>query len=181
MSFQNISRPILLTIIAGSTFSFFTGVYAAELNTTSSIEAITVFPGSAKVTRIATLKIPSGESTLEISDLPMRLIQSSLRVSGASDADVTLGSVSLKNKINTELVLEKERNLKNQIDTLNQQRSSLQDQIKRQQSKLEYISAMGSGGSSDAGSRYLQLPMEQMARGMENTGGCNSECSAADS
>ena len=161
MSFQNISRPILLTIIAGSTFSFFSAIQAAELNTTSSIEAVTIFPGSAKVTRVATLDVPAGESTLEISDLPMRLIQSSLRVSGTSGADVTLGSVSLKNNINTQLVLEKERTLKHQIDTLNQQRKGLQDSIKRQQSKLEYISAMGSGGSSDAGSRYLQLPMEQ--------------------
>jgi hypothetical protein len=31
----------------------------------------------AKVTRVATLKIPAGENTLEISDLPIQLIQSS--------------------------------------------------------------------------------------------------------
>lgn len=161
MSFQSISRPIVLTIISGSTFGFLSYAQAAELITTSSIQSITVFPGSAKVTRVAKLEVPAGESTLEISDLPMRLIQSSLRVDGSADADVTLGSVSLKSKINTELVLKEERLLREKIDTLNLQRTALQDKIKRQQSKLEYIAAMGSGGNNETGSRYLQLPMEQ--------------------
>ena len=161
MSFQNISRPILLTIIAGSTFGFNTNILAADLNTTSAIEAVKIFPGSAKVTRVATIEVAAGEHTLEITDLPMRLIQSSLRVTGTADADVKLGSISLKSKINTELVLEEERALRKQIDSVSQERSSLQDIIKRQQSKLEYITAMGSGGDSEAGSRYLQLPMEQ--------------------
>lgn len=161
MRFHHLSPPALFALIVGSTLSFCSALHAAELNTTSSIQDITIFPGSAKVTRVATLNIPSGESTLEIRDLPLNLIQTSLRISGESVNDVTLGSITLKNKINTEWVLEKERVLRQQIDDLNQQRREHQDKIKRQQSQLEYISAMGSGGNSDMGSRYLQLPMAQ--------------------
>ena len=141
--------------------SIVTSLSAAELVTSSKIDAITVFPGSAKVSRVATIQVPAGESTLEINDLPINLVNTSLRVNGESTANVSLGSVSLKREVNKDVVLKKELDIRKKIDTLSEQRNSLEDAIGRSKAQLEYINAMGSGTGSEKGSSYLQLPMEK--------------------
>lgn len=161
MGLSRIPNARVFTLISLGAVITLATARAADLETTSSVDHITIFPGSAKVTRTARVNVPAGQNNIEITDLPLNLIQTSLRVNGQSDANVSLGSVTLKNKVNTTVVLEKERLLKEKIEQLSLERTALQDKINRQQSQLSYIEAMGSGGGSDMGSRYLQLPMDQ--------------------
>lgn len=163
-SLSNLSLGILLASSA------LHPLYAAELTTASKIKAVTVFPGSAKVSRVATIQVPKGESTLEINDLPINLINTSLRVAGESSTNLSLGSVSLKREVNKEVVLKKELDLRKSIENLQEQRLTYTDTITRAKAQLVYINAMGSGSDTENGTSYLNLPMEKWQQAWQTLG-----------
>ena len=66
---------------------------AGDIEAHSAIDAVTVYPDAAVVTRVATLDLPAGDSTLAFKDLPLSLDPASLRVAGAGEAKITIGAV----------------------------------------------------------------------------------------
>jgi uncharacterized protein (TIGR02231 family) len=66
---------------------------ADEISAASAIDAVTVYPDAAIVTRVATIDLPAGDSILTFKDLPLALDPASLRVAGSGDAKITIGSV----------------------------------------------------------------------------------------
>ena len=44
---------------------------AADLDVTSAVDAVTVYPDGANVTRLITLDLPAGDSTLVAKDFPL--------------------------------------------------------------------------------------------------------------
>jgi hypothetical protein len=73
-NFLGTTSLVLLTAFAAAPLS------AADLDTTSAIDAVTVYPDGASVTRVITLDLPSGDNTLVAKDFPLTLDPSSLRV-----------------------------------------------------------------------------------------------------
>jgi len=69
---------------------------AADLDAASTIDAVTVYPDGATVTRVITLDLPSGDNTLVARDFPLSLDPSSLRVEGESGAKLTIGAIDAK-------------------------------------------------------------------------------------
>lgn len=69
---------------------------AAELAATSAVDAVTVYPDGASVTRLITLDLPSGDSTLVAKDFPLTLDPSSLRVEGEAGAKFTIGAIDTR-------------------------------------------------------------------------------------
>ena len=69
---------------------------AADLDAASAVEAVTVYPDGASVTRVIAVDIPAGENTVVLKDFPLTLDVSSLRVEGEADARLTLGAVDTK-------------------------------------------------------------------------------------
>ena len=67
-------------------------VQAAELNTTSAVDAVTVYPDGASVTRIIAVDLPAGDNTLVARDFPLGLDASSLRVEGEAAARIVIGA-----------------------------------------------------------------------------------------
>src|SRR3954447_17907651 len=55
---------------------------AAEIETGSQVDAVTVYPDGATVTRLIRLDLPAGDTTLMARDFPLSLDPSSLRVEG---------------------------------------------------------------------------------------------------
>ncbi|MDO9059725.1 MAG: DUF4140 domain-containing protein, partial [Bradyrhizobium sp.] len=62
---------------------------AADLDVASAVDAVTVYPDGASVTRVITLDLPAGDNTLVAKDFPLTLDPSSLRVEGESGAKFT--------------------------------------------------------------------------------------------
>src|SRR5207247_254592 len=85
-------------------------VQAAELNTTSAVDAVTVYPDGASVTRIIAVDLPAGDNTLVARDFPLGLDASSLRGEGGA-ADVVIREAERKQRdIDREIArLEQER------------------------------------------------------------------------
>ena len=71
-------------------------VRAADLDATSTVDAVTVYPDGASVTRVITLDLPSGDNTLVAKDFPPLLDKSSLRVEGEAGAKLTIGAIDAR-------------------------------------------------------------------------------------
>ena len=71
-------------------------VRAADLDATSAVDAVTVYPDGASVTRIIALDLPSGDNTLVARDFPLTLDPSSLRVEGEAGATLTIGAIDTR-------------------------------------------------------------------------------------
>ncbi|CCE01069.1 mucoidy inhibitor MuiA family protein [Bradyrhizobium sp. STM 3809] len=69
---------------------------AANLEATSTVDAVTVYPDGATVTRVISLNLPAGDSTAIVKDFPLGFDAASLRVEGESGARLTIGTVDAK-------------------------------------------------------------------------------------
>jgi uncharacterized protein (TIGR02231 family) len=69
---------------------------AANVEATSSVDAVTVYPDGASVTRIIAVDLPAGDNTLVVHDFPLGLDASSLRVEGEADSQLTIGAIDAR-------------------------------------------------------------------------------------
>jgi len=81
---------VLLTAFAAAPLK------AADIDAASTVDAVTVYPDGARVTRVITLDLPSGDNTLVAKDFPLTLDPSSLRVEGEGGAKLTIGAIDAK-------------------------------------------------------------------------------------
>jgi uncharacterized protein (TIGR02231 family) len=89
-SIRNVALLLAVSLVALDAPS------AAELPATSRIDAVTVYPDGATVTRIMQVDLPAGESTLLAPDFPLTLDPASLRVEGAGGGRIVIGSVEAR-------------------------------------------------------------------------------------
>ena len=80
----------------GLVLIFLTPALAADIEAKSVIDTITVYPDGATVTRIATVGLAAGASTVIFKGLPAALDPSSLRVAGQGSAQFAIGSVEVR-------------------------------------------------------------------------------------
>ena len=69
---------------------------AADLDASSAVDAVTVYPDGASVTRVITLDVPAGENSAVLKDFPLALDPSSLRVEGEAGAKLTIGAIDTR-------------------------------------------------------------------------------------
>ncbi|MBR0814002.1 mucoidy inhibitor MuiA family protein [Bradyrhizobium diazoefficiens] len=100
--------------------------WAAELATNSAIDTVTVYPDGATVSRIITVDLPSGDSTLVAKDFPLTLDTSSIRVEGEGGAKLVIGTIDARAPRAAPVNLPE---LEKRIEALNDQRADLQGAI----------------------------------------------------
>jgi uncharacterized protein (TIGR02231 family) len=69
---------------------------AADVDATSTVDAVTVYPDGASVTRVITADLASGDNTLVAKDFPLTLDPASLRVEGEAGAKLTIGAIDTR-------------------------------------------------------------------------------------
>ena len=100
-------------------------VQADTLTQLSQIQAVTVHPGMATVTRTLDLHLPAGEHTLLIPALPAGLDEASLRLSGAGNG-LQIDSVEIRHLQARELVQPEAERLQSRQQQLQDQMATLQ-------------------------------------------------------
>jgi uncharacterized protein (TIGR02231 family) len=70
--------------------------WAADMDASSSIDTVTVYPDGATVTRLLAVDLAAGDSTLVARDFPLSLDPSSLRVEGEAGAKFTIGTIDAR-------------------------------------------------------------------------------------
>ncbi|MBR0785775.1 mucoidy inhibitor MuiA family protein [Bradyrhizobium iriomotense] len=100
--------------------------WAADLDANSAIDTVTVYPDGATVTRVITVDLPSGDSTLVAKDFPLGLDTSSIRVEGEGGTKLTIGTIDARPPRAAPVNLPE---LDKRIEALNDQRADLQGAI----------------------------------------------------
>jgi uncharacterized protein (TIGR02231 family) len=112
-------------------------LHAAELEATSAIDAVTVYPDGATVARIVNMDLAKGDTTIVMRDFPPSLDPSSLRVEGEGTARVTVGAVDAQ-------VPRPERpathpELEKRLESLKDQRAILEDTIAAATTRKRFV------------------------------------------
>jgi uncharacterized protein (TIGR02231 family) len=69
---------------------------SAEIKAASRIDAVTVYPAGAEVTRIGQVRMERGEHVLLFTDLPAQAVPGSIRVEGRATGTLEIGSVDTR-------------------------------------------------------------------------------------
>ncbi len=127
-------KHALFAVLAASTF--LSPVSAAEFNVETEIEAVTVYPSGAEVTRTATATVTAGDHQLILDNLPGEIDPQSIRVDGSAGEAIEIGSVDSKFVHVTGEAENRplRRQIENQIETLQDRRAALD----REEQNIEY-------------------------------------------
>ena len=117
---------------------------AGEADVASRIDAVTIYPDAAIVTRLAEVDAPAGDSVLTFRNLPLELDPDSLRVEGTAIAALTIGSV--ETHVAPAEALTGDDALTTRIADLRQQRAATQTTIDALQGKRAMIVRFSQSG-----------------------------------
>jgi uncharacterized protein (TIGR02231 family) len=122
--------------------------HAAEIAAESNIEAVTVFHSGAEITRTLAVKLPPGDQTVVV-DATAQAIPASIRVEGAANANLEIGSVDVRTVYVPDTdpaVSQSERKrIEDEIEQLRDRSSAEDDTISAatlQQTYLQFLSGL---------------------------------------
>lgn len=90
------SALALLTTVSLSSMSLVPMALAADLGMSSRIDAVTVFPDAAAVTRVGDVKVPAGQHIVLLRGLPATIDPVSIRIEGSGDGQLLIGSADVR-------------------------------------------------------------------------------------
>jgi uncharacterized protein (TIGR02231 family) len=93
---RTIARCLATTSLVLVTSAAAAPSWGADVDATSAIDTVTVYPDGATVTRVIALDLASGDSTLVARDFPLSLDPSSLRVEGEAGARLIIGTIDAR-------------------------------------------------------------------------------------
>lgn len=109
------------------------GAHAAEIKGASRLDAVTVYPSGAEVTRIGKVKLERGEHTLLFADLPANAVSSSIRVEGKANGRLEIGSVDTRSvsvpRADDAVVATERRRVEDAIEKFKDEKAALQTSV----------------------------------------------------
>jgi uncharacterized protein (TIGR02231 family) len=116
---------------------------AAEVKGASRIDAVTVYPSGAEITRTTRVKLEKGEHTLLFSDLPAEAVAASIRVEGKATAGLEIGSVDTRSlsvpRGDDAAAATERRRIEDAIEKLKDERSGLRAAIQAAEAQKRLI------------------------------------------
>jgi len=109
---------------------------AADVDVRSSIDNVTVYPDGATVTRVISVDLPQGDTTLIARDFPPGLDTASLRVEGETGAPVTIAAIDARSPRPERPATAPE--LEKRLQALKDQRAVLDDQIAAEAARKQF-------------------------------------------
>jgi uncharacterized protein (TIGR02231 family) len=131
---------------------------AADVEARSVIDAVTVYPDGASVTRVITLDLPAGDHTLVASDFPLALDPSSLRVEGEADSKFTIGAIDTRPPPPTPVNLPE---LDQRIEALKDQRADLQGTIAAATARRKFAERFAQASPAGIGDKGEARPIAE--------------------
>lgn len=133
--------------------------WAADVDAASSIDTVTVYPDGATVTRVISLDLVSGDSTLVAKDFPLSLDPSSLRVEGEAGAKLTIGTIDARPPraappVNLPA-------LDKRIETLKDQRADLQGAIDSAAARRQFAQHFAEASPAGLGDKGEARPITE--------------------
>lgn len=110
------------------------------------IEAVTIYRGSASVTRAGEISIPAGASTLVLEDLPAGLDPAMLQLAIANTR-VQFSNLQIQESFQETTVSGRERELRDQLQSLQDQRQVITDRVATARSELQLLDNLAGGNN----------------------------------
>jgi uncharacterized protein (TIGR02231 family) len=117
--------------------------FAAEVIAPSKIDAVTVFPSGAEITRIVKIKLAAGEQTILLNDITGEALPTSLRVEASASSRLEIGSVDTRRislaSDDPAIASSARKRIDDQIEVLNDSRAAQDDIIEGAEMQRGYI------------------------------------------
>ena len=134
------------------------GAQAADVDASSIIDAVIVYPDGASVTRVITLDLPAGDHTLVAPDFPVTLDPSSLRVEGEADEHLTIGAIDTRQPRPVPVDLPE---LDRRIEALKDQRADLQGVIAAATARRKFAERFADTSPAGVGDKGEARPLAE--------------------
>ena len=109
------------------------GAQAAEVKGASQIDAVTVYPSGAEVTRTGKVKLEPGDHTVLFADLPANAVAASIRVEGKATGKLEIGSVDTRSvsvpRADDAVITTERRRVEDAIEKLKDDKAVLQASV----------------------------------------------------
>jgi uncharacterized protein (TIGR02231 family) len=132
---------------------------AAETDVTSKIDAVTVYPDGATVTRVIHVDLPQGGSVLRARDFPPGLDSASLRVEGDGEAQLVIGAIDARPPRADRPPLDPA--LENRIEALRDERGGLDDKIEAATARKEFARHFAQASPAGIGDKGEARPLSE--------------------
>jgi uncharacterized protein (TIGR02231 family) len=132
---------------------------AAETDVMSRIDAVTVYPDGATVTRIIRVDLPPGDSVLRARDFPPALDPASLRVEGDGQARLVIGSIDARPPRADRPPLDPA--LENRIEALRDERGGFDDKIEAATARKEFARHFAETSPAGIGDKGEARPLPE--------------------
>ena len=120
------------------------GARAADIKGTSRIDAVTVFPSGAEVSRRGKVKLEPGDHVLLFADLTARAIASSIRVEGKATGKLQIGSVDSRRvfvpRTDAAIAATERKKIEDAIEKLKDERAVLTASVQAAEAQKTLIS-----------------------------------------
>jgi uncharacterized protein (TIGR02231 family) len=153
------ARCLATTSLALVTAALASPSWAADVDATSAIDTVTVYPDGATVTRVMSLDLASGDSTLVAKDFPLSLDPSSLRVEGEAGAKLTIGTIDARPPRAAPPVNLPE--LDKRIEALKDQRADLQGAIDSAAARRKFAQHFAEASPAGLGEKGEARPITE--------------------
>lgn len=128
---------------------------AADVSASSSIDAVTVFPSGAEVTRLAKVKLVAGENRVVFPDLPSSAIGNSVRIEGKAAGRLEIGTVDTKRlsvpRSDPAAVEAERRKLEAELEVLRDTRAVLDGQVQAAETQRKLLDSLAEMPKSEPG------------------------------
>ena len=152
------AKCLATTSLVLVTTAFASPSWAAELDATSAIDTVTVYPDGATVTRVIAVDLPSGDSTLIAKDFPLGLDTSSIRVEGEGGAKLIIGTIDARTPRAAPVNLPE---LDKRIEALNDQRADLQGAIDSANARRKFAEHFAEASPAGIGDKGEARPIAE--------------------
>jgi uncharacterized protein (TIGR02231 family) len=134
-------------------------LYAADLDASSAVDAVTVYPDGASVTRVITLDLASGDNTLVAKDFPLTLDPSSLRVEGEAGTKLTIGAIDARPPRPVPPVNQSE--IDKRLEALKDERGNLQGAIAAAEARRKFAERFAESSPAGLGEKGEARPLSE--------------------
>ncbi|MBR0694124.1 mucoidy inhibitor MuiA family protein [Bradyrhizobium lablabi] len=132
---------------------------AADLDAASNVDAVTVYPDGASVTRVITLDVPPGDNTLVVKDFPLSLDPSSLRVEGEAGTRLTIGAIDARPP--RQVAPASLPEIDKRIETLKDERADLQGIITAAEARKKFAERFAEASPVGLGEKGEARPVSE--------------------
>ena len=141
------SRSIALVLLLAATAP--ERAAAADLAASSKVDAVTVYRGWARVTRLARVEIAAGDSRVLLPGLPAGLDDDSIRVEGRGTARARVAGVGVERITQAELALPEVRAAEARLEQIQGEDRALEDRISQARARTRFIESLRASYSEE--------------------------------